>query len=192
MASSWWNWLLWLIRSSSRKSWRKCLDPRRVALTWRIIASGYVPEYLYEEGRLADMGLSFAELQRRDFINARAQAADSPADFSRLIRAAGNVQLGEPYRSDARGHVGFDDAYGIRPIFKGTDIHRHVRPPRPCNTADESSDARIAVSEQNVASVESRRHRSIGSWFLNRFFDRLREIPDQCIDEAVAGSDKDR
>ena len=35
----------------------------RVPLSWKILASGYVPEYLYEQGRLETMGLSFPELQ---------------------------------------------------------------------------------------------------------------------------------
>jgi hypothetical protein len=45
-----------------------------------------VPEHLYEIGRL-DSGLPFAELRRRAQVNARAQAADKAADFSRQIRA---------------------------------------------------------------------------------------------------------
>jgi hypothetical protein len=64
------------------------VNPGRVALNWKVLASGYVPEYLYEEGRLQDMGLSFAELQRRDHVNARAEPADAAPDFSRRIRAA--------------------------------------------------------------------------------------------------------
>lgn len=63
--------------------------PEDVHVNWKILASGYVPEYLYEEGRLEDMGLSFTELQRRAYVNVRAQAADSAADFSRRIRTWG-------------------------------------------------------------------------------------------------------
>jgi hypothetical protein len=59
----------------------------RVPFSWRILASGYVPEYLYEQGRLETMGLSFPELQQRAHVNARARAADKAADFSRRIRA---------------------------------------------------------------------------------------------------------
>ena len=59
----------------------------RVPLSWKILASGYVPEYLYELGRLETTGLSFPELQQRAHVNARAQAADGAADFSRRIRA---------------------------------------------------------------------------------------------------------
>ena len=61
------------------------VNPGHPALSWKILASGYVPEYLYEAGRLAP-GTSFDELQRRAHINARAQAADQAADFSRRIR----------------------------------------------------------------------------------------------------------
>jgi uncharacterized protein DUF4105 len=61
----------------------------RVPLSWKILASGYLPEYLYEQGRLETMGLSFSELQQRAHVNAHAQAADKAADFSRRIRAGG-------------------------------------------------------------------------------------------------------
>jgi len=61
------------------------VNPGHPALSWKILASGYVPEYLHEVGRLAS-GTSFDELQRKAHINARAQAADQAADFSRRIR----------------------------------------------------------------------------------------------------------
>jgi hypothetical protein len=53
--------------------------------SWKILASGYVPEYLYEAGRL-DTSMPFAELTQRAHVNARALAADKAADFSRRIR----------------------------------------------------------------------------------------------------------
>jgi hypothetical protein len=53
--------------------------------SWKILLSGYIPEYIYEAGRL-DTSIPFAELQKRAHINARAQAADKAADFSRRIR----------------------------------------------------------------------------------------------------------
>lgn len=55
-------------------------------LSWKILASGHIPKFLHEAGRL-DTSVSFAELQRRSHINARAQAADEAEDFSRRIRA---------------------------------------------------------------------------------------------------------
>ena len=62
------------------------INPSHVPLSWKILASGYVPSYLYDVGRL-EKSLSFAELQQRSHINARAQAADQAPDFSRRIRA---------------------------------------------------------------------------------------------------------
>jgi hypothetical protein len=67
------------------------VNPERVPLNWKIVASGYLPEYLYEEGRLADTSLSFPELQRHAHVNDRAMAADSAPDFSRRIRAWDDV-----------------------------------------------------------------------------------------------------
>jgi hypothetical protein len=62
------------------------VNPGHAPLSWKILASGYVPEYLHEIGRLGT-GLPFAELQRRAHVNARARVADKAADFSRQIRA---------------------------------------------------------------------------------------------------------
>jgi len=63
------------------------VNPGHVPYSWKILVSGYLPEFLYEQGRL-DTRLPFAELQRRSLINAAAQAADHAPDFSRRIRAA--------------------------------------------------------------------------------------------------------
>jgi hypothetical protein len=63
------------------------LNPGRVPYSWKILLSGYLPEYLYEQGRL-DTSMPFLELQQRAYINPRAQAADQAADFSQRIRAA--------------------------------------------------------------------------------------------------------
>jgi hypothetical protein len=62
------------------------INPGHVPLSWKILLSGYVPEYLYESGRL-DTSIPFPELQRRSLIDAAAIAAHPDADFSRLIRA---------------------------------------------------------------------------------------------------------
>jgi len=61
------------------------VHPGRPPLSWRILLSGHVPEYLHACGSL-DTSLSFEELRRRSHINARAQAADQAADFSQQIR----------------------------------------------------------------------------------------------------------
>lgn len=63
------------------------VNPSHLPFDWRILASGYLPEFLYEQDRLVSHGLPFAELQRQVHVNARAQAADDAADFSRRIRA---------------------------------------------------------------------------------------------------------
>ena len=58
-----------------------------VPFSWKILASGHVPEYLHEQGRLAGSDRPFAELQLQAFVNGRAQAAGAVApDFSRRIR----------------------------------------------------------------------------------------------------------
>lgn len=62
------------------------VNPGRVPLSWKVLASGYVPQYLYESGRL-DTRQSFEQLQSQVHINARAQAADTAPDFSQRIRA---------------------------------------------------------------------------------------------------------
>jgi hypothetical protein len=61
------------------------VNAQHLPFSWKILASGYVPQYLYEQGRL-DTRLPFTELRERAHINARAQAADTAADFSRRIR----------------------------------------------------------------------------------------------------------
>jgi hypothetical protein len=61
------------------------LNPGHVPFSWKILLSGYVPEYLYGKGKL-DTSMPFAELQQRAYINPRAQAADKAEDFSQRIR----------------------------------------------------------------------------------------------------------
>jgi hypothetical protein len=63
------------------------LNPGHVPYSWKVLVSGYLPQYLYEQGRL-DTSVPFAELQRRAYINPLAQAADQAEDFSQRIRAA--------------------------------------------------------------------------------------------------------
>jgi hypothetical protein len=61
------------------------INPTHLPFSWKILLSGYVPEYLYESGRL-DSRIPFPELRKRAHINGRARAADHAADFSSLIR----------------------------------------------------------------------------------------------------------
>jgi len=62
------------------------VNQEHVPFSWKILASGFIPEYLYEQGRLKTGGLAFPELQKHSLINAKAQAADKAADFSQQIR----------------------------------------------------------------------------------------------------------
>jgi len=61
------------------------VNPRHVPFSWKILLSGYLPEYLYEMGRL-DPSLPFAELKQQSRINDRAKAADQDPAFSQRIR----------------------------------------------------------------------------------------------------------
>jgi hypothetical protein len=62
------------------------VNPDHVPFSWKILVSGYAPEYVYQMGRL-DQSLPFEELRRRSLVNAAAQAADQAPDFSQRIRA---------------------------------------------------------------------------------------------------------
>ncbi len=61
------------------------INPGHLAYSWKLLLSGHVPEYVYEQGRL-DRSLPLPELERRSLINARAQSANQAQDFSRRIR----------------------------------------------------------------------------------------------------------
>ena len=62
------------------------VNPESIPFNWKVLLSGYTPEYAYEKGRL-DRSLPFEELKRRSLVNAAGQAADQAPDFSRRIRA---------------------------------------------------------------------------------------------------------
>jgi Domain of unknown function (DUF4105) len=57
----------------------------RAPWDWRMLVNGHGDELLYERGMITT-NLPLAELKERVHINARAQAADKAADFSRQIR----------------------------------------------------------------------------------------------------------
>jgi hypothetical protein len=61
------------------------VNPDHPPYSWKVLLSGYVPEFLYEQQRV-DTSIPFAELQRRSDINARAQGADQTVGFSQRIR----------------------------------------------------------------------------------------------------------
>ncbi|WP_295748660.1 DUF4105 domain-containing protein [Undibacterium sp.] len=62
------------------------VNPNNLPLSWKILASGYLAEYLYENDRLETKGMSFSELQKQAWINPRAHAVDKIDNFSQLIR----------------------------------------------------------------------------------------------------------
>jgi len=61
------------------------VNPGSPPLSWKVLLSGYVPEYLYDLGRL-DRTRAFPELERISRVNDRAHAADKDPAFSRRIR----------------------------------------------------------------------------------------------------------
>ncbi len=64
---------------------RSRINPEHLRFSWKILLSGYLPEYLYESNRL-DTRVPFKELQRQSLINERALRTDQETDFSRHIR----------------------------------------------------------------------------------------------------------
>jgi len=61
------------------------MNPESPPMSWKVLLSGYVPDYLYELGRL-DTSRTFAELERLSLVNARAHAADKDPAFSQRVR----------------------------------------------------------------------------------------------------------
>jgi len=57
----------------------------RLPLDYRLLVSGYLPQYLYDNGALTP-GIDFVTLQSMGRITERAKAADGDREFSRLIR----------------------------------------------------------------------------------------------------------
>jgi hypothetical protein len=62
------------------------MNPESPPMSWKVLLSGYVPDYLYELGRI-DTSRPFPELERLSRVNDRAHAADKDPLFSQLIRA---------------------------------------------------------------------------------------------------------
>lgn len=76
-----------LISNCTTSIWLNAhVNQQRLPLDWRILVSGYVPEYMYQNGRLETYGLSFTELQQRAHANPRAHLLGTELDFSRRIR----------------------------------------------------------------------------------------------------------
>jgi len=61
------------------------MNPESPPMSWKVLLSGYVPDYLYDLGRL-DTSRPFAELEKMSRVNDRAHGADKDAAFSQRIR----------------------------------------------------------------------------------------------------------
>ena len=61
------------------------MNPESPPMSWKLLLSGYVPDYLYELGRI-DTAKPFAELEKLCRVNERAHAADKDASFSQRLR----------------------------------------------------------------------------------------------------------
>jgi len=61
-------------------------DPGDLPFSWQILVSGYLPEYLYESGRL-DQQLSFAELRDHAYVNPLIKEREISSLFSSIIRS---------------------------------------------------------------------------------------------------------
>ena len=57
----------------------------QVRYNWKILLSGYAPQYAYDLGAL-DTRIPFEELKRRSYINPKAHTIGNDPDFSRKIR----------------------------------------------------------------------------------------------------------
>ncbi|CAG1021265.1 hypothetical protein DOJK_00874 [Patescibacteria group bacterium] len=76
-----------LIDNCTTSIWFNTLvNENHLPFSWKILLSGYVPEYLYESGRL-NTNLPFNELKQKALINPIAEKLDlSSEDFSKKIR----------------------------------------------------------------------------------------------------------
>ena len=75
-----------LLENCTTMIWMHSLvNKDHLKFSWKILASGYFAEYLYESGRL-DQHMPFTELQQRAHINGLATKADQASDFSEQIR----------------------------------------------------------------------------------------------------------
>lgn len=62
------------------------VNPGNVPFSWKILVSGYLPEYLYESGRL-DQQLPFAELRDQAYVNPLVKGRKISSSFSSIIRS---------------------------------------------------------------------------------------------------------
>lgn len=58
----------------------------QIPFSWKILANGYLPEYLYENNLLETRGLSFQALSQSAYVNEKAHQLPNNSDFSTKIR----------------------------------------------------------------------------------------------------------
>jgi len=61
------------------------MNPESPPMSWKILLSGYLPDCLYELGRI-DTAKPFVDLEKLSRVNERAHAADKDASFSQRLR----------------------------------------------------------------------------------------------------------
>ncbi len=61
------------------------VNPESPPMSWKILLSGYLPDYLYELGRIGT-SRPFTELERISQVNEKAHAAGRDPAFSQRIR----------------------------------------------------------------------------------------------------------
>jgi Domain of unknown function (DUF4105) len=61
------------------------MNPESPPMSWKVLLSGYVPDYLYDLGKI-DTTRPFLELEKLSHVNARAHTADKDPAFSQRIR----------------------------------------------------------------------------------------------------------
>jgi len=61
------------------------VNPGHIPFSWKILVSGYLPEYLYESGRL-DQQLPFAKLRDQAYVNPLLKGREISPLFSSIIR----------------------------------------------------------------------------------------------------------
>ena len=61
------------------------MNPDSPPMSWKLLLSGYVPDYLYELGRI-DTAIPFVDLEKLCRVNERAHAADKDPSFSQRLR----------------------------------------------------------------------------------------------------------
>ena len=81
------------------------IHPESPPMSWKVLLSGYVPDYLYELGRI-DTTKPFADLEKLSRVNERAHAADQDAVFlaTHQARAAEAGTVAVVRKSDRRRH----------------------------------------------------------------------------------------